>query len=171
MALTFRHTVEFSKNKHTPAQTANATVGSGMHHFDVPRSRSGRPQEVFLRSRRLSKPTSLLTGAPRGPGLTSQHHLAERYVRSAAGRDERYGQHTAEVKSGVRCQPGRPAGAGTARLPVTEPGGRPHMCGDVTALGEVGAVGKPPSPNSVNCAPPPSARAHSPFPVGANGSP
>jgi hypothetical protein len=36
MALTFRHTVEFSKNKHTPSQTTEAAVESGVTHSDLP---------------------------------------------------------------------------------------------------------------------------------------
>jgi hypothetical protein len=38
MALTFRHTVEFSKNKHTPSRTTKAVIRSGMN---LPSSYSG----------------------------------------------------------------------------------------------------------------------------------
>lgn len=84
------------------------------------------------------KLSSRLSRAPRGPDLTSQHHLAERFVRSAVGRTERYGQHAAEVKSAVRSRQ-RAAAQHRGRLPNLV---RVRACGNVAPLAELKTLGK-----------------------------
>ncbi len=98
-----------------------------MNHFDLRRSRSGRPHEVFLRTRRLIKLTSRLSQAPRGAGLTPQHHHAERFVRSTCEAKGKVRPAQREVKSADRSFQGGPRAASQCPLLITDAGEGPHV--------------------------------------------
>ena len=103
MALTFRHTVEFSKNKHTPSRTTEAVASSGVTYSDLPGTEPVNLARGAVRSRRLMKLTSPPSHRSPRPVLTSRRYqCSARFVRSPVGRGESYADRTVEVKSACR---------------------------------------------------------------------
>jgi hypothetical protein len=95
-----QHTVEFSKNKHTPSPTTKAEVRSGITLANFPVNLPGPVLSTSSRSRRLIKLSRPSESTSPRPRPDSQNHLlAERFDRCPAGRRERYGPQYAEVKS------------------------------------------------------------------------